>query len=127
MTEAAHLDRLLDAIELLEDERRAEARAIFRELIHENKDFEEAWLWMSVAVETIDESVVCLENVLRINPGNLAAASALYRLREEDIVSEARRARLRAWRDLSLVGFWLLVGLILAAMLVTMSVGFMQV
>lgn len=37
------IDRLLDAIELVKADNRAEARPILRELIQENSDFEDAW------------------------------------------------------------------------------------
>jgi hypothetical protein len=40
------IDRLLDAIELLKIERRAEARQLLRELIQEDGNFEDAWLWI---------------------------------------------------------------------------------
>jgi hypothetical protein len=103
------IDRLLDAIELVKADRRKEACAVLRDLIHENNDFEDAWLWMSVAVESIDQSTICLDNVLRLNPNNMFAAGALYRLRESDRQMEKRRARYRFNRDLSLVLMWILV------------------
>ena len=56
---------------------RDEARALLRDLISEDSDFEEAWLWLSVAVELLDQSSLCLDNVLRVNPENLQAAGAL--------------------------------------------------
>jgi hypothetical protein len=105
----ARIDRLMDAIDLIKADRREEARQLLRELIRENADFEDAWLWMSLAVDTLDQSAVCLDNVLRVNPGNAAAAAALYRLRSQEIESTRTRARLRFWRDTALMGFWLLV------------------
>lgn len=113
----SQVHRLLDAIEMVEDNQRAEAREILRGLIQEDNDWEEAWLWMSVAVDSIDQSSVCLDNVLRINPENTLAASALYRLRLPEIVSEKRRAHLRFWRDTCLSIFWLLVVALLFGML----------
>ena len=61
----ARIDRLLDAVDLLREDRRPEAIRILRELIREDGDFEDAWLWMSVAVDSVDQSAVCLDNVLR--------------------------------------------------------------
>lgn len=114
---ATRIDRLLDAIDLVKGDRREEARSLLRELIHEDSDFEDAWLWMSVAVDSLDQSSICLDNVLRVNPRNGEAAGALQRIRATEIVLEKRRARLRLWRDLTLASMWLLVIVLLYAML----------
>lgn len=118
----AQIDRLMDAIEMIQDDRRERALYVLRGLIQEDKDFEEAWLWMSVAVDNIDQSVLCLDNVLRINPHNARAAGALYRLRESDILNENRRANLHFYRDLSLSGLWFLIMFLIFASLYTFSV-----
>src|SRR5215475_3580624 len=97
---AYRIDRLLDAIELVKADRRAEARHLLRGLIGEDNDFEDAWLWMSVAVDSLDQSSICLDNVLRINTKNVEAAGALYRIRIPEMAMERRRARLRLYRDL---------------------------
>jgi hypothetical protein len=114
---ADRIDRLLDAIEFVQSDQREQARALLRGLISENGDFEDAWLWMSVAVDSFDQSAVCLENVLRINPDNQIAAGALYQLRASDIAQERRRSRLRFWRDMALIVFWLLLLTLLFALL----------
>jgi len=103
------IDRLLDAIELVKTNQREEARTLLRELIREDNDFEDAWMWMSVAVDSLDQSSLCLDNVLRINANNPAAVAALYRIRGAEIKMEKRRNRLRLYRELSFAGFWLLV------------------
>jgi len=113
----SRIDRLLDAIDLVKDDRREEARSVLRELIHEDSNFEDAWLWMSVAVDSLDQSSVCLDNVLRVNPRNNEAAGALQRIRAAELMLEKRRARLRLWRDLAFASMWLLVVLLLYAML----------
>jgi hypothetical protein len=110
---AERIDQLLDAIELLRENRRPEAVALLRQLIQEDGDFEDAWLWMSVAVDSLDQSSVCLDNVLRVNPHNVAAAGALFRIRETEIQIEKRRNRLRFLRDMSFAGMWMLVLLIM--------------
>ncbi|MBI5670765.1 MAG: hypothetical protein HZC41_22455 [Chloroflexi bacterium] len=115
--EASRIDRLLDAIDLVKQDRRDEARHLLRQLIREDNDFEAAWLWMAVAVDSLDQSSICLDNVLRVNPGNSEAAGALYRIRGPELLLEKRRARLRLYRDLALMGMWLLVILLLYAML----------
>ena len=112
---AEHIDRLLDAIELVKANRRAEARHLLRDLIHDDTNFEDAWLWMSVAVDSLDQSSICLDNVLRVNPKNAEAAGALYRITIPEIEMEKRRARLRFYRDLALIGLWGVIGFVLAA------------
>jgi hypothetical protein len=103
------IDRLMDAIDLIKADRHAEARPILQALISENGDFEDAWMWMSLAVDSLDQRAVCLDNVLRVNPNNSTAAGALYRLRYQEIEAEKTGARLRFWRDLFVSSFWLLV------------------
>jgi hypothetical protein len=111
--DTTRVDRLLDAIEMIKQDKREEARHMLRELIHEDNDFEDAWLWMSVAVDTLDQSTLCLDNVLRVNPNNLEAAGALYRLLESTMRVERRRQRLKWAYDLCNMLFWLLfIGLL---------------
>lgn len=112
---AARIDRLLDAIELVKTNRRREARELLRDLIEEDSDFEDAWLWMSVAVDSLDQSSICLDNVLRVNPKNSEAAGALYRIRIPEIEMEKRRTRLRFYRDLAFMSMWILILLSLFA------------
>jgi hypothetical protein len=113
MTDAEHepsrIDRLLDAIELVKANRRDEARHLLRNLIREDSDFEEAWLWMSVAVDSLDQASVCLDNVLRVNPDNYEAAGALYRIRIPEMKMKKRRSHLRMYRDMAFTILWLLV------------------
>lgn len=113
------VERLLDAIDLIEAGDKESARPILRGLIRENSDFEDAWLWMSVAVDSTDQSIVSLENVLRINPHNARAAKALFRLRQRDVRTEQRRSRLEFIRDTARTIFWLVVTTLLFVMLFT--------
>ncbi len=117
----ARIDRLLDAVDLLREDRRAEAIRILRELIREDGDFEDAWLWMSVAVDSVDQSAVCLDNVLRVNPANAAAAGALSRMRGPELQLEQQRKRLRLWRDLAYGAMWLLVVTLLYTLMFTFA------
>jgi len=112
---AGRIDRLLDAIELVKENRRREARDLLRDLIGEDNDFEDAWLWMSVAVDSLDQSSICLDNVLRINRKNIEAAGALYRIRIPELEMEKRRTRLRFYRDISFMSMWLIILLSLFA------------
>lgn len=124
-TEDRRIDRLLDAIELIKANQREEARHILRELIREDNDFESAWLWMSVAVDSVDQSIICLDNVLRINPDNADAATALYHLRKTEAASQKRRDTLRYYRDITLVALWALIMILLFAILISSSADFL--
>jgi hypothetical protein len=115
---ASRVDRLLDAIDLVKEDRRAEARVLLRELIQEDSNHEEAWLWLSVAVDTLDQSSVCLDNVLRVNPANIAAAGALYRLQLPELAVQKRRNRLRLIRDFARTAMWFIVMFFLYYMLI---------
>lgn len=117
MTETDKIDRLLDAVELVQNDQRDAARALLRDLIREDGNFEDAWLWMSVAVDSLDQSTICLDNVLRVNPGNVQAAGALYRLRESEMRMEKRQNKLRWWRDAALGAMWVLVVFLLYAVI----------
>jgi len=109
------IDRLLDAIDLVKADHKEQAQDILRGLIREDSNFEDAWLWMAVAVESLDQSAVCLDNVLRVNPGNTQAAGALFRLRENEIIMEKRRDKLRSLRDFAISMLWIItVGLLYA-------------
>jgi hypothetical protein len=120
-TADTRVDRLLDAIELVKAGQREEALLLLRELIREDNDFEEAWLWMSLAVESLDQTSICLDNVLRVNPDNAQAAGALHRIRKPEMLMQDRRTRIRFYRDFSLAGMWLLVLFLLFRMLFAYS------
>ncbi|MAU09091.1 MAG: hypothetical protein CL607_04660 [Anaerolineaceae bacterium] len=120
---AEQIDRLLDAVEHIRAGQQHLARPLLQQLIREDSDFEDAWLWMSVAVDEVDQTVVCLDNVLRINPKNDHAALALARLQAEDMVDEKQRRRLRSLRDGFLMLFWLLAGGILLSLFLWFMVG----
>jgi hypothetical protein len=122
MSENPHeerIDRLLDAIDLIKEERREEAVYVLRQLINEDSDFEEAWLWMAVAVDSLDQSSICLDNVLRVNPNNVQAAGALHRIREPEMIHQKRRAHLTRYRDLARISMWLIAVYLLYQMLFT--------
>lgn len=122
MSHADRVDRLLDAIELVKADRRAEARALLRELITEDGDFEDAWLWMSVAVDSLDQASLCLDNVLRINPRNAYAAQALYRIREPEIRMMQRRGRMIVYRDITFIVMWIVIFMLMLGTFLTVGV-----
>jgi hypothetical protein len=56
------------------------AREILLRVIELDEKSEPAWLWLSGVVDDIEDQIVCLENVLTINPDNRAAARGLQLL-----------------------------------------------
>jgi hypothetical protein len=57
----------------------------------------------------LDESAVCLDNVLRINARNVEAADSLVRIRAPELAMEHQREQLRFYRDIAAGGMWVLV------------------
>jgi len=57
--------------------RKAEARRLLETLLAADERNEQAWLWMSGVVDSDEERIVCLENVLTINPSNERAGKGL--------------------------------------------------
>jgi len=56
------------------------ARDRLLKVVELEQTHEQAWLWLSACVETREEQIVCLENVLTINPDNAAARRGLAQL-----------------------------------------------
>jgi ribosomal protein L40E len=59
------------------------ARDIFIHVIELDQRNERAWLWLSGIVDETADRIVCLENVLVLNPDNTYAATGLQKLREQ--------------------------------------------
>ena len=59
------------------------ARDIFIHVIELDQRNEKAWLWLSAVVESRVDRIVCLENVLFVNPDNTYAAAGLQKLRQQ--------------------------------------------
>ncbi len=118
---ASRHERLRHAVNLIKNGQPKPARAILRELIHEDGNFEEAWLWMSVSVDSLEDSYICLDNVLRINPRNRSAASAYYRIRQREMRMEQIRDRIQMYRGLILTIYWLFVFIMLFGMLFSLG------
>ena len=70
------------AIAALKAGRKAEARRLLEAILVINERHEQAWLWLSGAVDSDEERIVCLENVLAINPANLRARQGLAVLKD---------------------------------------------
>lgn len=60
--------------------RRADARRLLESVLEADERNEQAWLWLSGVVDDEEERIICLENVLIINPHNQAARKGLAAL-----------------------------------------------
>ncbi|HEM62542.1 MAG TPA: hypothetical protein ENO24_09640, partial [Chloroflexi bacterium] len=78
----AVVSRLLRAgMDAVKRQRTREARELLYQVIDLDERNELAWLWLGEVAPGVDERIVCLENVLAINPGNQLAREGLRRLR----------------------------------------------
>lgn len=63
--------------------RKAEAKKLLIRVLKQNNRNEQAWLWLSEAVDTIGEQIACIEQVLQIDPDNTTAKYALKKLKSQ--------------------------------------------
>lgn len=75
--------RLKEGIAALKAGEKAKARALLMAVLEEDERHEQAWLWLSGAVDSVEERQICLENVLAINPQNEQAKRGLARLQKD--------------------------------------------
>jgi hypothetical protein len=81
--------RLLTAgVDAVNEERLEDAKELLYQVIDLDERNDKAWLWLSGIVEGIDERIMCLENVLAVNPHHELAREGLRHLL-------AQRAELR--------------------------------
>ena len=80
------LDRAIAAAKM---GRNVEARALLEAVLEVDERNEQAWLWMSGVVDSDEERIICLENVLTINPQNQAARHGLASLGATPTVNQA--------------------------------------
>jgi hypothetical protein len=85
--------QLREAAQALRAGRKEEARSILLAVVDEQEHNERAWLFLSAAVETLEEQQICLENVLTINPTNDKARQGLERVNKALAARQARAPR----------------------------------
>jgi tetratricopeptide (TPR) repeat protein len=72
------LDRSLsEGISAARSGQRDRARELLTHVVEQDEENVHAWLWLSGVADSLDERVVCLENVLALDPGNEAAQRGL--------------------------------------------------
>lgn len=75
------LDRLYrEGVAAIRAGDKAAGREKLMQVVERDPLHERAWLWLSTVVEMDIERIICLENVLTINPANQTARRALERL-----------------------------------------------
>jgi tetratricopeptide (TPR) repeat protein len=63
--------------------RRDEAIKLLGKATELDERNEEAWMWLSAVVDTLENQLICLENVIAINPNNTRAAQGLESIRRQ--------------------------------------------
>lgn len=87
--------------------RRAEAQILLMQALELDEHNEQAWLWLSGAVEQPADQEIALENVLALNPNNAAAQEGLRVLRSQISIANATPAEWQPpapqeeWKQLS--------------------------
>lgn len=68
---------LQEGITAVKNGKRDHARILLTRVVQTDKENEYGWLWLSSVVDEEEDKRLCLENVLTINPDNVAARRAL--------------------------------------------------
>ena len=79
MTSTSEL--LKEGIEAAKAKKDVEARDLLKQVVELEPRNETAWLWLSAVIHREDERLICLENVLAVNPENEAAQRGVKILR----------------------------------------------
>jgi peptide/nickel transport system permease protein len=80
------LEKLNEAREAMQRGDKTHARRLIRQVLLTNPHNEQAWLMMAGVVEKHQQVVDCLEQALKINPGNASASQALRAIQHEHSV-----------------------------------------
>lgn len=89
MTPAEIQQTLQDGMAALKRGEREAARALLLQVIEADESNETAWLWLGAAVDSVDDQIIALENVLALNPDNVAAQRGLSQLRLKQSMAPA--------------------------------------
>jgi len=72
-----------EAIRLYRANKRDEAQTMLLKATELDENNEQAWMWLSAVVDSVEDQMVCLENVLVINPSNADAKRGLDLLKAQ--------------------------------------------
>lgn len=80
----AEADELVkQAMVALKAGRKAEARTLLEQAVDQDQRHENAWFYLSAAVDSLEEQEICLENVLALNPNHAKAKQGLESVRQK--------------------------------------------
>ncbi|PJF21188.1 MAG: hypothetical protein CUN56_12360 [Phototrophicales bacterium] len=80
----ANVDGMVsEAIRAYKNGKKDEAQALLIKATELDETNEKAWMWLSAVVDSIEDQMVCLENVLIINPDNKDAQRGLEILKKK--------------------------------------------
>ncbi|MDX2079136.1 MAG: hypothetical protein SFZ02_22090 [bacterium] len=81
---SANVDAMVrEAKRAIREGNKSEAQALLLRATEIDQSNEQAWMWLSAVVESIEDQMICLENVLQINPKNADAKRGLDMLRKK--------------------------------------------
>lgn len=81
-----------DSIAAYRSGKKEQARSLLLEAVALDEHHEQAWLWLSAVVDSVEDQITCLENVLTINPKNEKARQGIQLLNEKMTSSTAASA-----------------------------------
>lgn len=88
----ANVDAMVQqAIAAIKANNKAEGRRILEQVLAIDEYNEQGWLWLSGCVDTLEEQLTCLENVLTVNPANQKAQKGAAAVKAR--LASARAAR----------------------------------
>ena len=64
------------------------AQQLLMRVVEANERSEQGWLWLSGVVDTDEDRLICLENVLALNPDNVQARAGLRWLHERGVSAQ---------------------------------------
>jgi len=70
-------DKLPQGIAALKAGKKSEAEQILKEVVQQNPQNMDAWLWLGASVSTPNETLYCLERVLELEPDNQKAQAGV--------------------------------------------------
>lgn len=59
------------------------ARGLLMDIVDQDEQHEQAWLYLSAVVGSLEEQQICLENVLAVNPDNARAKKGLAKVQQQ--------------------------------------------
>ncbi|MCB0179326.1 MAG: hypothetical protein KDI62_13925 [Anaerolineae bacterium] len=76
-------EKLKQGIEAAEAGHKVRTRTLLTDVVTTDEEQLEAWVWLSQLVDSLEDKIVCLENVLTLDPDNQFAQEALTGVKAE--------------------------------------------